>query len=99
MLGLFSRLKCDQVGLCADFFSRLSCVVPSASRSSSSRSSPARSTALIRSWMPVQIDAFTSLRTVEAIASRVENAGRSSPAPTTFSSAMLIRSAGAGAGL
>jgi hypothetical protein len=39
------------------------------------------------------------LRTVEAIASRVENAGRSSPAPTTFSSAMLIRSAGAGAGL
>lgn len=44
--------------------------------------------------MPVQIDVLTSLRTVEAIASRVENAGSSSPAPTTFSSAMLIRSAG-----
>ncbi|MFE1206182.1 hypothetical protein ACFW5V_31335 [Streptomyces sp. NPDC058762] len=44
--------------------------------------------------MPVQIDAFTPLRTVEAIASRVENASSSSPAPTTFSSAMLIRSTG-----
>lgn len=44
-----SRLKCDQVGLCANFFSRLYCVVPSVSRSSRSRSSPARSAALIRS--------------------------------------------------
>ncbi|MFB6713554.1 MULTISPECIES: hypothetical protein [unclassified Streptomyces] len=44
--------------------------------------------------MPAQIEAFASLRTVEAIASKVENAGSSSPASTTFSSAMLIRSAG-----
>jgi hypothetical protein len=34
-----------------------------------------------RSCMPVQIDAFTSLRTVEAIASSVENASSSSPPP------------------
>ncbi|MCX5096317.1 hypothetical protein OOK36_47730 [Streptomyces sp. NBC_00365] len=45
-------------------------------------------------WIPPQISAFTSLRRVEAIASKVENAGSSSPASTTFSSAMLIRSAG-----
>ncbi|WP_431961801.1 hypothetical protein [Actinacidiphila sp. bgisy160] len=89
-----SRLKCDQLGPWADFFSRLYCVVPSASRSSSRRSSPARWTAPIRSWMPAQIEAFTSPRTFEAITSKVENAGSSSPASTTFSSAMLIRSAG-----
>nr|WP_246618164.1 hypothetical protein [Streptomyces javensis] len=44
--------------------------------------------------MPRQIEAFTSVRTVEVIKSKVENAGSSSPAATTFSSAILIRSAG-----
>lgn len=48
----------------------------------------------MRSWMPVQIEAFTSVRIFEAILSKVENPGSSSPASTTFSSAMLIRSAG-----
>ncbi len=46
------------------------------------------------SWMPAQIEAFTSARIFEAILSNVENPGSSSPASTTFSSAMLIRSAG-----
>ncbi|OKI41764.1 hypothetical protein A6A28_24550 [Streptomyces sp. CB03578] len=49
---------------------------------------------LIRSWMPSRIDAFTSVRIFEAILSNVENPSSSSPASTTFSSAMLISSAG-----
>ncbi len=44
--------------------------------------------------MPQQIEVFTSVRIVEVIVSKVENAGSSSPATTTFSSAILIRSAG-----
>lgn len=48
----------------------------------------------MRSWIPAQIEAFTSVRIFEAILSKVENPGSSSPASTTFSSAMLMRSAG-----
>ncbi|MFF3822125.1 hypothetical protein ACFYYD_37130 [Streptomyces bluensis] len=44
--------------------------------------------------MPAQIEAFTSVRTFAASASNVVKPGSSSPASTTFSSAMLIRSAG-----
>lgn len=62
-------------------FRLAACVVPSLSRSSSSRSRPARSGMLIRSWMPSQIAASTSLRVAEAIASKVENAGNSSRPP------------------
>ncbi|MFD0295412.1 hypothetical protein [Streptomyces sp. NPDC127118] len=43
--------------------------------------------------MPARIEAFTSVRIFEAILSKVENPGSSSPA-STFSSAMSIRSAG-----
>lgn len=44
--------------------------------------------------MPMQIEAFTSVRTFAASASSVVKPGSSSPASTTFSNAMLIRSAG-----
>ncbi|MFF3404206.1 hypothetical protein ACFYW6_37770 [Streptomyces sp. NPDC002659] len=69
-------------------------VLPSRPTKSTRPSSRTRSSSVIRSRMLARISAFTRARTVEAIASRVENRGISSPASTSFSSAMLIRSAG-----
>ncbi|MFI5966374.1 hypothetical protein ACIA8J_29955 [Streptomyces asoensis] len=44
--------------------------------------------------MTILGEAFTSVRIFEAILPKAENPGSSSPASTTFSSAMLIRSTG-----
>lgn len=51
----------------------------------------ARSARLIRSWMPHQIEVFTSMRLVKVIVSKAESVGSFSPAATTFPSAILIR--------
>ncbi|MET9544892.1 hypothetical protein ABZY36_06185 [Streptomyces sp. NPDC006627] len=69
-------------------------VLPSKPTTSTRPSSRARSSSVIRSRMPARISSFTWARTVDAIASMVEYRGISSPASTSFSSAMLIRSAG-----
>ncbi|MFD7315840.1 hypothetical protein [Streptomyces sp. NPDC059883] len=69
------------------------------SATSAASASPAKSVTLPAATLPIhtsvsQIAVFTSRRIFEAITSKVENAGSSSPDSTTFSSAMLIRSAG-----
>ncbi|WP_329232762.1 hypothetical protein OG488_25375 [Streptomyces sp. NBC_01460] len=59
-----------------------------------SRGILARSARFIRSWMPHQIEVFTSMRLVKVIVWKAESAGSFSPAATIFPSAILIRATG-----
>jgi hypothetical protein len=87
-------LKRDQVARWAGFFSRLNIDLPPGPAVVSSPCARCRPSGPIRDTMPAKIPALTSARMEAAISSSVENAGSSSEASTSRSSATLIRSGG-----